>query len=405
MKKIMKNRLIFLLVASILLVSGCGNTQQTGSTSQENNATEEASASKESSAAETTEPVKVGYLIYMTGKYASIAKIFDTSVQLAVEDYNKTATIPIELIQEDAGDTPVSARSGLEKLLEKDPVAIIHVMNSVMYSGVEPLYDQAQKPVIHSNVLPSIFEGGYNWTFGINLTSKQGLAMEADYWKENLGVKKIAALFPNDDVGRGAEEALREAAEIYDLEIASTWYTSGDNDFSANITEARKSDPDLYFIYNLNATDFAKILKQMKQMGIEKQIATNDYLVNEDFLSVVDQEDVEGVLGYSIVPIDFSDPQIKEFNERYKAILGKDVDANALMSYDQTMMIFNAATKAGGDPQKIIEELHSDGYSHAGLSGTIKFDETGKGRHQITIVEIGPDKEVTTIERYTEAGY
>lgn len=231
------------------------------------------------------------------------------------------------------------------------------------------------------------------------------VSLSLKYWHETLGKSKIAALLPNDDTGKSILDALQQEANKENVTVIPEFFSPGDNDYTANITAARRANPDFYYAYSNVTPDLGRIVKQMRQLGIPAtSISVNNYVSNNDFLALLSPQEAEGLYGANSSYLNKDDAKVQDWLKRFKEKTGNDGDSVSLMVYDEAMVIFNAVEKAGTDSKKILEALHSTQYT--GLSGgTIKFDSKGRGRRDTNIFQVGPDKKVKRLENVKEAGY
>lgn len=355
-------------------------------------------------AAPTPSKITVGYTNYFSGKLAALGKFVDDATQIALEDFNKTAKVPIALHAEDIGDSPVSAKNGVEKLLSTNPKINLLWVSSPQFSGVQQILEDAKIPMIGANTLPSVFEHGWDWIFGVQTTTAQEVGIALKYWKDKLGKSKVVALLPNEDTGKATLAALEEAAKINNVTIFPEFFQPGDNDYSANITRARRNNPDMYYIGTQITADMAKIIKQMKQLGIKETISVNNRLNNKDVLDLLTEQEAEGLYGHSSMYLDLEDPKVKDWAARFEKKFGHAADAIMQMCYDAAMVTFMAAEEGGGqDKEKIKAVLRSKTFE--GLGGKYKFDSKGRGRHETNILRLGPNKSVQRLAKYKEAGY
>lgn len=370
-----KNITILLIIVCLFL-SGCGSGGSTTNTDKKT--------------------ITIGYTSFASGNLTAFGKIADNAIQMALEDFNKNAEVPVKLQFEDIGSTPVTAKQGVEKLLASNPTCVDLIISSTQFSAVQDLLVQADIPCVSATALYSIYEHGWDWIYGVLTTDKEGVMLGLKYWHENLGKNKVAVLLPNDDTGKSVIQALQEEASKNNVTIIPIMFQPGDNDYTANITAARRENPDFYFCYSQVTPDLGRIVKQMRQLGIPADsISVSNLIQGTDFLALLTPQEAEGLYGYHAIYVDKSNPKIADWAKRYKEKYGTEPDSVALMDYDSAMLLFNAASKAGGDKEKIEEYLRA-GYT--GLAASYNFDSKGLARHDIFIMQIGPNKTVKVLD-------
>jgi len=388
------HRIFSVLLAISLLIGlvGCSKS--------ETPETPDASAPASDQPAETEQPseVTVGYTTLQSGANAAIGFYIDAAVNIALEEFNSTSDVKINLVAEDAGSTVEAANDATIRLLDnKDVSSILAVVSPDQYTAMIPEMEEAGIPVMVTGAPDEIFEHGYNWLFSGYVTKEQeNFPLIA--WAEYMDVKNVALLIGNDDTSKALVQFFQEKAEPLGITIFPEFINAGDNDFTANITSARRNEPDAYCILASDA-DGAKIVRQMKQLGIEEPLNVGGAILVQSFLDRLEPEEIEGMYGQAsiIAPSLSTDPRVLEFAEKYKTATEADLDIISTCVYDSAMILFEATAKTGGDPQQVIAYLHSlEGYQ--GLSGEFTYNEKGLGRHEGYLFKAGENKNVELID-------
>lgn len=365
------------LVLVALVVAGCGSS---GSTSPQAPAT----------------PIKVAMMAAVTGPYAASGRPIRAPVDMALEDYNKTAEVPIEVVFEDCGSDNSTAINGLNRLLESKPAALLSYCISPQFNAIAPTLDAEQLPTMLFSTVPGFYERGWNWIFGALPIATVEASAGLQYLREDMAKGRIALFVPNDDAGKAVAKSLEPTAQSLRIELIPAYFQSNDNDFSGNLAAARRNNPDAYMFYGAG-NDTAKLLRQARQAGIEETVIGHMW-AGKPFLNLLDPSEVEGAYTWaSALPELSTDPKVQAFAKALKERADQEIDWIATSAYDSAMMMFIAVGKAGGERAKIIEALRAtQGYQ--GLSGEFSFDAKGRGRFETNIVRIGPNKQIEILK-------
>jgi branched-chain amino acid transport system substrate-binding protein len=338
--------------------------------------------------------VNVGYTSLQSGAMAVIGPLIDTCVNIAKEDFEARTGIKINLIVEDAGSTVESAIDATVRLIDDDVSCIIGIVGSNQYAGMLQELEDARIPLMTTVAPDEIFTRGYDWLFSSYVTRLQENSPMIP-WAQSLNAKSVACLLGTDDDSRALMEYFIEKGQEVGIEIYPEWINPLDNDFTANITSARNKNPDAYFCLASDVT-MSKILRQMKQMGIDKPFNTGGAMGVQSFVDLMEAEELEGMYGQASIlpPYIIDDPRVVDYIAKYTEATGFPADITTLVYYDCAMLLFEAAAATGGDSEAIIKYLREDMQGYEGLTGVFNYDERGLGRWEAYLLKAGPDKEL-----------
>ena len=389
-----------LAVAMLLPVVGCsdsgsgGNSGNGGSPSPANTGSSNGGGGDAASTPPAVTEVRVGYTSLQSGAMAVIGPIIDTCVNIAKEDFEAKSGVKIDLVIEDAGSTVESAIDATVRLIDDDVSCIIGIVGSNQYAGMLQELEDARIPMMTTVAPDEIFTRGYDWLFSSYVTRLQENApMPA--WAKSLGAKSVACLLGTDDDSRALMEYFIQEGTEAGVEIYPEWINPLDNDFTANITSAMRKEPDAYFVLSADVT-MSKILRQMKQMGIDKPINTGGAMGVQSFVDLMEADELEGMYGQASIlpPYIIEDERVVEYIGKYTEATGYPADITTLVYYDCAMLLFEAAAATGGDSEAIMNYLREDMQGYEGLTGVYNFDERGLGRWEAYLLKMGPEKEI-----------
>ena len=157
--------------------------------------------------------------------------------------------------------------------------------------------------------------------------------------------------------------------------VATADYNTGDQDFTAQLTNIKKANPDVIFAPG-NYTESALIIKQARQLGMKTPFVGGDTWDMDAFLKV-GGEAVEGAVFSTFfandVPINkTSEAFLKAYRDEYK----KEPPATAALGFDAYRVVLDAITRANSaEPQKIRDALaQTKGFEGAAGDITINAD-------------------------------
>lgn len=181
------------------------------------------------------------------------------------------------------------------------------------------------------------------------------------------------------------------------LETSS--YNTGDQDFSAQLTNIKGMNPDVIFAPG-NYGESAILIKQARELGITAPILGGDTWEAPDFLDI-GKEAVEGAAFSSHFTSAAPVTEVsKTFLADYKAEYNQDANAFAALGYDAYMLIIDAITRAGSAEPQAIRDAIAETKDFVGATGNITLDENGDAVKSAIINKVvdGKFEYLTTIE-------
>ncbi len=343
-------------------------------------------------AAAQGDAIKIGVISSLTGSVSTYGQSVRNAVTMAVEDINAAGGIngrQISLIiLDDKGDGTEAAQAA-RRLVDRENVALILgpvITPAVM--AVAPICQAAGVPMLTptgtgdqiTSVGDYIFRGAYKDSF-------QGRVM-AQFAIEYLGLKEAAIIY---DVANDYSVGLRTAfkttfEELGGKIVAEESYSTGDTDFSAQLTSLAMRNPEALFIPDYYSTA-GPILMQARLMGMDAVMLGVDGWDSPD-LSALAGGFEEGGYIVNHYSADVDSPATQDFIARYKEAFGQAPDALAALGYDGTLIVAKALEAAGStDPEALKNALGTVG-DIEGVTGTINMDPEGTPIKSAVILRI-----------------
>ena len=298
----------------------------------------------------------------------------------------------------DAGSTLESAIDGTLRLIDDNVSCIIGILGSTQYAGMlQELEQEGNIPLMTTVAPDEIFTRGYDWLFSSYVTRLQENAgMLA--WAQSINAKSVACLLGTDDDSRALMEYFITEGAKQGIEIYPEWINPADTDFTANLTSARSKNPDAYYCLSA-ATTMSQILRQLKQLGIDKPLNTGAALGVQSFVDLMEAEELEGMYGQASIlpPYTIDNDEVKKYIAAYQEAVGFPADITTLVYYDCAMLLFEAAAGAGNDGEAIKAYLRNEMQGYEGMTGVFNYDEAGLGRWECYLLQALADKEIALI--------
>ena len=157
--------------------------------------------------------------------------------------------------------------------------------------------------------------------------------------------------------------------------VAAETYTSGDKDFSAQLTKIIKAGADTIFLPNYY-NEVPQQMKQARQLGFTGKFLGSDSWGNEEMIKLGGKV-CEGAFFTTHYAADIATPKARAFIKAYKDAYGKTPDDVAALTYDSFGLLFQAIKTAGKLERPALRNALAAITSYEGVTGTMQFKGTG----------------------------
>ena len=337
-------------------------------------------------------PVKIGVYLPLTGQNAFGGQLELDGVRLAHKEMPKVLGRDVELVVVDNKSDKVEAGNAVKRLIERDNVsAIIGTYGSSLALAGGEVAEKGKTPAVGTSCTNPLVTMGKKYYFRVCYIDPWQGAAAATYVYNNLGFKKAGILMDmTNDYAVGLASFFKRSFKKLGGEIvADLKYSSGDQDFTAQLTELIKQKPDVVFMPAYFA-EGAIIMKQARELGAKFRLMGADAMDNPDTVKLGGKA-VEGFL-HTTFPYDAKMPNMsaeaKKFTEVwYAANPGKDPNVNAALGYNAYYLILDAITRANSDkPQAITEALAKTKNLSTPL-GSLSINATHDAEMPVGIIE------------------
>ena len=373
---------ILLVVAMLLALAGCAG----GEKPSDNPSDKPSDSSDTSNPSSNADPIRIGIWTSLTGASAIEGELIENGARLAAAQWNAKGGIKgrqIDFVVYDDQSTTEGAVTATTRLIENDKVdAIIGSNLSNAIVATASLIEEAGIPFVGSGTGTAWTKCGYNYIFRgtvVNSFMNEGFVRVA---AEEMGVKNAAFIWVETENGQTASAAIKGYCEQYGVNISyEGTYQSSDTDFTAQVTNTIKANPDGVMLFGL-ANELSLIVKQLRQAGY------NGYIYMAEAGASVDLIDVAGSAADGIVftaayvvpsePAKATSELMKEMLEAYVEMYGEMPATDvAFRVYDGANLLFTAFENATdmNDKDSVRDAFYNiKGYE--GIAGT--FDYSAK---------------------------
>lgn len=364
--------LVSVLMVSALVLTGCGEKT-------------------------SSDVIKIGVFEPITGPNAAGGQLEVEGIKLANQLYPEVLGKKVELVIADNKSDKVEAATAAARLVEKEKVtAIIGSWGSSLSMAAGDIVKQRKVPAVGASCTNPLVTKGNEYYFRVCFIDPfQGTVM-ANYAFSKLNAKKAAIVQEvSNDYAVGLAnyftENFKKLTNDQDCIVAIANYNTGDQDFSAQLTNIKAKNPDVIFAPG-NFTESALVISQARKLGITCPIIGGDTWETQEFLDI-GKEAVEGVVFSTFFATEkpITD-ESQKFLDEYRKAYEKEPAAVTALGYDAYILILDAIKRANStNTIKIREELAKT-KDFPGAAGVITLDEDGNAIKNAVIKQVKDGK-------------
>ena len=351
------------------------------------------------------EVIKIGVFEPMTGANAAGGEMTVEGIELAREIKGEVLGRKVEIIVVDNKSDKVEAANAVSRLIEKDKVvAIIGSYGSSLSMAAGDIVKKAEVPAVGCSPTNPLVTLNNDYYFRVCFIDPfQGTVM-ARYAVNELGAKTAAVIQDvTQDYSVGLSkyfiDAFRELTGDRNSIVEVSAYNTGDQDFTAQLTNVKNKKPDIIFAPG-NYGESALLIRQARDLGIDVPFLGGDTWEAPEFLAI-GGEAVEGAVFSTHFTAEA--PVTEEsgvFLDAYRNKFGKEANAFAALGYDAYMLILDVIENAGSADSQAIRDGLAKAKGFVGATGIITLDQNGDAVKSAVINKVDGAKFVylTTVE-------
>jgi branched-chain amino acid transport system substrate-binding protein len=345
------------------------------------------------------ENIKIGVYLPLTGQNAFGGQLELEGIQLAHKEVPSILGRTVELIVVDNKSDKVEAANAVTRLTAKENVVgIIGTYGSSLAMAGGEVAEAAKTPVVGTSCTNPLVTLGKKYYFRACFIDPYQGAGAATYAHQQLKATKAAIL---QDVANDYAVGLAKFFESSFIKqggtvVANLRYSSGDQDFTAQLTQIISKKPDVLFIPAYFA-EGGIIMKQAKELGATFRIMGGDAMDNPDTVKIAGSA-AEGFL-HTTFPYDqemaLMNPVAQKFTDLWKKTYpAKDPNVNAALGYTSYMLFVDAIKRANGTDREAVTKAIATTKNMPAVTGILTINDTHDAEMPIGIIEINSGKRV-----------
>jgi branched-chain amino acid transport system substrate-binding protein len=355
-------------------------------------------ASAPMNVARADDTVLVPCVCELSGAGAVSGTNYRDGAHLAIDEINAAGGIlgkQIEMQDYDTQTDPQTSRALVQKAVDAGAYAVM----GTVYSGSTIVNmivaQQAGVPQITGSEAPNITQQGNPFIFRTSSGAEKGVPPLTPYFKDTLGVKKIAIAWVNNDFGKGGHDVFIDQMKNAGIEVvADVPSEQGQADFAADVSKIKQSGADAAFVY-LNEEEDARFLREVKKQGLTIPLVGEVTLTGQ---KVIDLAGDAANGAFAHVGLATSAPVFADFVKKFHDTYGRDTDHNGIKGYIGIYAIKYVTEMIGSfDRQAFADKMHGltlKAADYPGMMLDTSWDDTGEMSRTSFMTEVKDGKQV-----------
>ena len=340
---------------------------------------------------------KFGMAMPLTGGQATYGNDQVKAAQWAVEEINKKGGIngkPLEMIVLDTQADPQVGIQSVNRLISVDKVAVFVTAWSGVVKAVAPIANDNK--VVELSVganSPDISQLG-DYVYTTFPLADVDIRAVAGYSAKEMGKKKAAVLFINNETGIGSATVYRDTfTKAGGQVVAYEAYDQKATDFTGPLLKIRAANPDIIHLQGLVA-ESPQVIAQARQLGITVPITSYSGIYNQKLIEQLGAA-AENVIATSLAPGVEDSPLVKDYVDRWVKEVGRAPNGLPYTQYlyDTPALVaavFSSLDKKGIAPtgENFRKEMLAIKTFDLPLTGKVTFAEDHTVNKPVYLVEV-----------------
>ena len=312
------------------------------------------------------ETLKLGALVTLSGAGAAWGQGMKNAAELAADKVNAAGGLEVagkkykvEIIPYDDKYQANEAVTVANRLVFEDKVQyIIGPVGSAPALAIQPVTEKAKVLIFTLGFTTKALGPDKLYSFRPPVTTAEVSQPQIDWLVKTQGIKKVGALFPNDETGQSISKDLEEAYKKAGSALSAKEFFERERvDFVPLLTRMMARGIDAIELDGNAPATSGLILKQARELGFKGKIIRTGGPATQEIINVAGKAAAEGMFVHT--PIDPQQVSTKAYVDLYAAKYKTAMNGFSPAFYDATNMLFEAMRRAEtvSDSDKVRIEL------------------------------------------------
>lgn len=350
-------------------------------------------------AAPTT--IKIGLNAELTGSVPVVGESCKNAAEMAVKEINDAGGLDVGgtkyqvvLQIEDNEDKAESAAAAAQKLATADVIAMVGPNASRNAIPAAEVAESSKMPMISpwstntKTTLDTKTGAPKQYVFRAAFIDDFQGVVAAKFAMNELKTQKPAVLYDvGSEYNKGIAEVYKKTLEANGLTVVSfETYTTGDKDFTSQLTKMVAAGADTLFLPNYYA-EVPLQVQQAKKLGFTGKYLGSDSWGSLELVNLCGA-DCDGSFFTTHYAADIATPKAQAFIQGYQAAYSKVPDDVAALTYDSFGILFQAIQTAGKLDREAVRSAIASITNYEGVTGNMQFKGTGDPIKSAVVIQV-----------------
>jgi branched-chain amino acid transport system substrate-binding protein len=343
--------------------------------------------------ARAADPIRIGAVLPFSGPGTSWGVSLAGAAEIVAEEVNAAGGLEVngekhqvEVIRYDDKLSASEAVSVMSRLVFQDGVKFALTVGSASTLAITPMATENEVMIISEAFANQTLTKDAPYTFRVIMPSSEFAHPQIKWVCDQLEVKTVGGLFPNDESGQQVAKDLAAPYEANGVKMQSEFFERDRVDFVPLITRLMAAGVEAIDLDGNSPATAGLIVKQAREAGFKGPIIRTGGESTVDIINVAGAEAAEGL--YVHMPSDLFGPDIAPLKEKFEAKYNMPMSAAAVPEYAGVKLLLAAIQKAGSiDDVPAVTKAMESLSGEATILGPVSW--VGKNEPSGTVYENG----------------
>ncbi|MBU3953081.1 MAG: penicillin-binding protein activator, partial [Proteobacteria bacterium] len=340
----------------------------------------------------------IGCMLPLSGKYQIFGQRALQGVEMAIQDLSARHGQNFHVVIKDTQSNPERAVECVDELSQERVMGILGPILTEETAGTRA--EELGIPMI-ALTQKSDFPLQGEYLFSNFITPEMQVQALASYVFKELGLQRVAILYPNERYGQRYVELFREAVNGFNGQVVGVESYDGKNtDFTIPIKKltgeshvGKKVQIDFQALFIPDSPSRLNlILPQLAFNDARNLVLLGTNLWHQESL-------LTGAKGYNKKAVivdgyfgDSENPITADFEKRFNLMYGNRPGFIEAIAYDTAVILLSAAMDEQVDSRESLKNTLQGSRLFEGVTGNTIFDKTGSAHKQLFLITIKKEK-------------
>jgi ABC-type branched-subunit amino acid transport system substrate-binding protein len=235
-------------------------------------------------------PIKVGFLMPLTGSAGKIGNWMLDGSRYAAEEINQNGGImgrPVELVLEDTQAQAKMGVDGFRKLVDIDKTPVIITGFTAVTMAIAPLAEQSKSYLLTASTASPVVRGVSKYLQSTWMFEDEGVKLILPYAKAHLGVTRLALMTLSSDLGKSLSDSVKKQwGALGEKIVGEETHQQMEQNFRPSLLKLLTTKPDAIYITNSTGKETAQIVKQSRDLGYKGAFLSFGAFESPDTLAI-----------------------------------------------------------------------------------------------------------------------